>query len=225
VIALQKDSLISGTTILAVGKPVNSFYLVEYAGVNPDNGNALYNKRDKSTTPTFNVNDKVIQGTSDAPWFGGISTTFSYKGLDLSAQVSFFLNRYMYNNDMNNITNPTYFYDNMSVEVLNEWKQPGDITNVPRPSSSGGNAYQTQTTRFLENASFWRLRNVTLGYTLPAKWLNTVKLRSARIFVQGQNWWTKTDFKSFDPEMTGVSLTGAQYPALVQTTFGLSIGF
>lgn len=225
VLSLIADSAISGTTILAVGKPINSFYLVEYAGVNPDNGNALYAKRDKSTTQTFSVNDKVILGTSDAPWYGGLSTTISYKGLELSANLVFFLNRYMYNNDMNNIVNPTYFYDNMHVSMLTEWKAAGDITNVPRPTSTGGNAYQTQTTRFLEDASYWRLRNVTLGYVLPTKWLAAAKLRSARIYVQGQNWWTKTDYQSFDPEMTGSSLTGAQYPALVQTTVGLSIGF
>lgn len=225
VVELRRDSTITGLTILSIGKPVNSFYLVEYAGVNPDNGNALYTKRDKSTTQAFSVNDKVILGTSDAPWFGGISTTLSWKGIDFSAQVNFFLDRYMYNNDRNNITNPTYFYDNMTPDVLREWKQAGDKTDVPRPSSSGGNSYQTQTTRFLEDASFWRLRNVTLGYTVPVSILRSTGLRSARIFVQGQNWWTATDFRSFDPEMTGTSLTGAQYPALIQTTIGLSIGF
>jgi hypothetical protein len=55
--------------------------------------------------------------------------------------------------------------------------------------------------------------------------LRKTGLRTARLFVQAQNWWTSTSFKSFDPEMTGASLTGAQYPALVQTTVGLSIGF
>lgn len=224
VLELKRDSTVSGITILSVGRPINSLYLVEYAGVNPDNGNAMYYKRDKSTTPTFNTNDKVILGTSDAPWFGGISTTFSYKGFDLAAQLNFFLKRDMFNNDRSNVTNPSYYTDNMDVEVLTEWRQPGDITNVPRPTTSGGNAYQTQTTRFLEDASFWRLRNVTLGYTFPTSWMSAAKIRSARIFVQGQNWWTKTDFRSFDPEMTGVTLNGAQYPALIQTTVGLSIG-
>ncbi len=222
---LTRDSTIVGLTILSIGKPINSLYLVDYAGVNPQNGNATYYKRDKSSTETFSVNDKVIKGTSDAPWFGGISTTFSWKGLDLSAQVAFFLNRYMYNNDRNNLTNPDYLLDNMTTDVLREWRQAGDITDVPRPTSSGGNSYQAQTTRFLEDASFWRLRNVTLGYTLPTTLLSKTGLRSARVFVQGQNWWTATKFRSFDPEMTGVSLTGAQYPALVQTTVGLSIGF
>jgi TonB-linked SusC/RagA family outer membrane protein len=222
---LKRDSTITGLTILSVGKPLNSFYLVEYAGVNPANGNAQYVKKDKATTETFNTLDKVIQGTSDAPWYGGISTTISYKGFDLSGQLNFFLQRQMYNNDRNNVTNPTYYFDNMSVDVLREWKTAGDITDVPRPTATGGNAYQTQTTRFLEDASFWRLRNITLGYTFSTDLLSKIKIRSARFFVQGQNWWTSTRFKSFDPEMTGSSLTGAQYPALVQTTVGLSIGF
>jgi len=77
----------------------------------------------------------------------------------------------------------------------------------------------------VEDASFWRLRNVTLGYTLPASITGKLKMRTARVFIQGQNWWTKTDYRSFDPEVTGTSLIGAQYPALVQTTFGLSVGF
>lgn len=231
ILDLPRDSVISGVTILAEGFPVNSLFLVEYAGVNPDNGNAQYINRGKETTTSFNVNDKVIWGTSDAPWFGGISTTIAYKGFDLNAQLNFFLNREMYNNDLNNLTNPAYLWDNVTVDLLKEWQQPGDITNVPRPSSGtlGGtapaNPYQAQTTRFLEDASFWRLRNVTLGYTVPASVMSKLKIRSARVFVQGINWWTSTKYRSFDPEVSGTSLVGAQYPALVQTTFGLSVGF
>lgn len=232
IIDLLRDSVVSGVTILKEGKPLNTLYLVEYAGVNPANGNAQYiNKFDKSVTMVYNPSHRNYFGTSDAPWFGGITSTWTYKGFDLSAQLNFFLERVQYNNDKNNLTNPTYYFDNMHVEVLKEWRQPGDITNVPRPSSGtlGGtapaNPYQSTTTRFLEDASFWRLRNVTLGYTFDPKLLAKVKMRTARIFVQGQNWWTATKFQSFDPETTGASLTGAQYPALIQTTVGLNIGF
>ncbi|TDO28451.1 SusC/RagA family TonB-linked outer membrane protein [Sediminibacterium goheungense] len=230
IIDLPTDSVVSGLTILKEGKALNTLYLVPYAGVNPANGNAQYQKKDKSTTMVYSPNDKVYQGTSDAPWFGGITTSLAYKGFDLSAQLNFFLNRVQYNNDKNNVVNPTYFYDNMWVELLKEWKNPGDITNIPRPTSGAtalgpANPYQTQTTFFLEDGSFWRLRNVTLGYTVPAKLLSKAGLRSARIFVQGQNWWTGTKFQGFDPEATGTSLVGAQYPALVQTTIGLNIGF
>lgn len=230
VVDLSRDSVVTGVTILKEGKALNTLFLVPYAGVNPANGNAQYQKRDKSVTMVFSPNDKVYQGTSDAPWFGGITSSWSYKGFDLSAQLNFFLNRVQYNNDKNNVTNPTYFYDNLWVEVLKEWRNPGDITNIPRPSLGAttlgpANPYQTETTFFLEDASFWRLRNVTLGYTFPSKMLSKAGIRSARIFVQGQNWWTATKFQSFDPETTGASLVGAQYPALVQTTVGLNIGF
>ncbi|WP_316739710.1 SusC/RagA family TonB-linked outer membrane protein [Pedobacter aquatilis] len=223
--SLPQDSVISGVTILAQGSPVNSLYLVPYAGVDPATGNALYTKRNGTVTSVFNVADKVVLGTSDAPWFGGISTRFSYKGFDLSAQLNFFLDRYMYNNDLNNILNPTYYFDNMHISMLDEWRTPGQITDTPRPSSTGGNSYQAQTTRFIDDASFWRLRNVTLGYTVPQAFMQKIKIRSARIFVQGQNLWTSTKFRGFDPEATGTSLTGAQYPSLIQGTLGLTIGF
>jgi TonB-dependent starch-binding outer membrane protein SusC len=225
ILDIPQDSVISGITILAEGKPLNSLFLVPYAGVNSANGNALYTKRDGSLTETFSVNDKVILGTSDAPWYGGLSTAVNYRGFDLTAQLNFFLGREMFNNDRVNVTNPAYFFDNMDVALLREWRQPGDVTDIPRPTASGGNAFQSQTTRFVEDASFWRLRNVTLGYNVPTRILSKAKIRNARIFLQGQNLWTQTAFRSFDPEMTGVSLTGAQYPALIQKTIGLSIGF
>ncbi len=231
ILDLPQDSVVSGLTILKEGYPLNTLFLVPYAGVNPANGNAQYQKRDKSVTMVFSPADRVYHGTSDAPWFGGITSSWSYKGFDLSAQLNFFLNRVQYNNDKNNVVNPTYYFDNMWVELLKEWRNPGDITNIPRPSQGtlGGtapaNPYQTLTTFFMEDASFWRLRNVTLGYTFPAKMLAKTGIRSARVFVQGQNWWTGTKYQSFDPEATGTSLVGAQYPALVQTTIGLNVGF
>lgn len=224
IVELPQDSVISGVTMLAEGHPINSLYLVRFAGVNPDNGNALYLNSNGEETQVYDVNDKVLLGTMDAPWYGGFTLSAFYKGIDASINMVFFLGREMYNNDLNNLTNPGYFYDNMSVELLKEWRNPGDITVVPRPTSSGGNTYSSQTTRFLEDASYWRLRNVSLGYSFPETLLSKAKIRSLRVFMQGQNWLTFTKYRAFDPErVNGVS--GAQYPALIQTTFGLQIGF
>ncbi len=221
IVALPQDNVISGVTVLSKGSPINTLFLVPFAGVDPETGNALYTKLDGTKTQTFNVADKIKYGTSDAPLFGGLTTRLSYAGFDLSAQANFFLGREMYNNDLNNIINPTYYWDNMHISVLNEWTPTNKITDVPRP----GNPYRAQTSRLIDDASFWRLRNVTLGYTFNANTLKKIKVRSARVFVQGQNLFTITKFRGFDPEATGTSLTGAQYPSLVQTTFGLSIGF
>jgi TonB-linked SusC/RagA family outer membrane protein len=221
IVALPQDNVIAGVTVLSKGSPINTLFLVPFAGVDPETGNALYTKLDGTKTQTFNVADKIKYGTSDAPLFGGLTTRLSYAGFDLSAQANFFLGREMYNNDLNNIINPTYYWDNMHISVLNEWTPTNKITDVPRP----GNPYRAQTSRLIDDASFWRLRNVTLGYTFNANTLKKIKVRSARVFVQGQNLFTITKFRGFDPEATGTSLTGAQYPSLVQTTFGLSIGF
>lgn len=225
IVSLPQNDVISGVTILSEGSPMNTMFLVPYAGVDPNTGNALYRKLDGTITPTFSVADKIKYGTSDAPWFGGFTSRVEYKGFDLSAQVNFFLNREMYNNDLNNIINPAYYWDNMHISMLNEWRTVGQVTDVPRATSAGGNVYQAQTSRLLDDASFWRLRNVTLGYTFRPNLLAKAKIRSARLFVQGQNLWTSTKFRGFDPEATGTSLNGAQYPSLVQANFGLSIGF
>jgi TonB-linked SusC/RagA family outer membrane protein len=230
IVDLPTDSVVSGNIILKEGYPLNTHYYVPYAGVNPANGNSQYLKKDGTTTMVFSPDDATYQGTSDAPWFGGLTSSWSYKGFDLSAQLNFFLKRFLYNNDRTNVTNPSYFYDNMDATLLREWTAPGQITDVPRSSSSATdygprNPFIYETTRFLEDGSFWRLRNVTLGYTFNTKLLSKANIRSARIFVQGQNWWTKTKYRSFDPEITGTALVGAQYPALIQTTVGLSIGF
>lgn len=230
IIDLPTDSVVSSNIILKEGRPLNTHYLVSYGGVNPANGNSQYIKKDGSVTMAYTVADATYQGTSDAPWFGGLNTNFSYKGFDLSAQMNFFLKNYLYNNDRNNLTNPAYYWDNMHNILLREWRSAGQITDVPRPTSGAtaagpSNPYRSATTRFLEDGSFWRLRNVTLGYTFNTKLLSKATMRSARIFIQGQNWWTKTKYMSFDPEMSGTTLVGAQYPALVQTTVGLSIGF
>ena len=225
ILDIPRDNVISGVTVLKEGKPVNSLFLVPFAGVDPATGNALYRKLDGTITPTFSVADKVVYGTPDAPLFGAITTDLSYKGFDLSGQVNFFLDRQMFNNDLSNLINPDYLTDNMHISVLNEWRTPGQITNVPRPSSSGGNTYEAQTSRLLDDADFWRLRNVTLGYTVPASALDAVKIRAARIFIQGQNLLTSTKFRGFDPEATGANLVGAQYPALKQVTLGLTLGF
>jgi TonB-linked SusC/RagA family outer membrane protein len=226
ILELPSDNTLSsdGVSILSVGSPINTLFLVPFAGVDPSNGHALYRKLDGTITDMFDSADKVKFGTSDAPWMGGFSTRLSYKGFDLSAQLNFFSGRQMYNSELTNITNPDYYYDNLHVSLLNEWTPTNTITDVPSSDLSGNNTFETETSRFIDNASFWRLRNVTLGYTIPKASLAKIGVRAARIFVQGQNIWTSTKFRGFDPEATGTILQG-QYPSLVQGSIGLSIGF
>ena len=133
----------------------------------------------------------------------------------------------VYNNDRTNVENPTYYVDNLAVSLLRAWKLPGDITDVPRIQTTSGltsDPFQAQTTRFIEDGSFLRLRNVMLSYNLPSKWISKAKIRSVRVYVQGQNLWTSFKFQGWDPELASGTLVGAQYPALRTVMAGINIG-
>jgi TonB-dependent starch-binding outer membrane protein SusC len=216
-----QDEIIAGLILTRPGESTNTFYMVRYAGVNPTNGNALYLTKDGEETEAYDPNDRVIVGSAEVPYFGGFGTTLSFKGIELSGLFSYVMGNQIYNNDRNNVENPAYLWDNINVDLANEWRTPGQVTDIPRP----GNTYRSNTTRFLEDGDFVRLRNVMLSYSLPKSILSKIKLNNIRVYAQGQNLLTFTDFRSYDPEITGVSLTGAQYPALKTITFGASIGF
>ena len=214
------DGIIAGESINKVGLPVNAYFIVESAGVNPANGNAVYKKLDGTTTETYSPADKKAFGNGIAPYFGGFSNTFKYAGFEASAFFTYAFGNYIYNIALADLLDPTYYADNVSADLLREWKKPGDVTNVPRASQP----MQRFTTRFVEKGDFLRLRNVTLAYNIPLNLLQKVKIKSARCFVQGQNLFTTTKFRGYDPELAG-NLTGAQYPVLKQITGGINIVF
>ena len=213
--------VVSGTTIQRVGYALNSNFLVKMVGVNPVNGNSVYEKPDGTTTETYSDNDKQIIGVRDAPYFGGITNNFKYGNFDVSVFFSFLFGNKIYNNDRANVENPTYYFDNMALLVASEWRKAGDITDIPR----SGQTFRASTTHFLEDGSFLRLRNVQVAYNLPDKVAKSLKLSGVRFYVGGQNLWTGFKFLGFDPEVTGGGLTGAQYPALKTVTVGLTVGF
>lgn len=212
---------INGFNINRVGEKLNSIYLVRYAGVDPANGDALYYKADgKTTTNVYDPNDKAIVGSFDPPHFGAFNTLINFKGIELSAQFTYMFGHKIYNNDRQNVENPAYVISNVSAELLQEWQNPGDITNIPSPF----NDFQAATTRFLEDGKFLRLRNIVLSYQVPSPVLNKAKISGLRLFVQGQNLYTWHQFKGYDPEVATGSLGGSQYPLLKTITFGVSLG-
>lgn len=217
----DQEEIINGLYINRIGEPMNSLYVVRYAGVNPDNGNAQYFTANGEITEVYDPNDRVIVGTVETPWFGGFGTSLRWGGLELSTFFSFVTGNKLYNNDRANVENPQYLWDNLSTAMLNEWTPDNRITDVPRP----GNPFRQETTRFVEDGDFLRLRNINLSYTLPSSLYNGIGISSVRLFAQGQNLATWTKFLGFDPEVSTGSLVGAQYPALRTVTFGLNVGF
>lgn len=219
---VQEYVMATTGTKLAVGHSFGEFYLNRYAGVNPVNGDPLWYDKNGEVTPEFRESDKVLVGHSYiAPWQGGFGTTLSWKGLSLGAQFSWVADRWMINNDRYFEENTTFDNYNLSNRMLYErWKKPGDITAIPRYGVT-----PQFDTHLLENASFLRLKNLTLGYTLPASLLKKTKVLSAgRIYAQAQNLFTFTDFSGLDPE-SNMNVYKAQYPMSRQFTFGLEFTF
>ena len=210
------------STKLVVGHPVGEFYINRYAGVNPANGDALWYDKDGNITNELRDEDKVMIGkTYHAPWQGGFGTALSWKGLSLSAQFSWVGDRWMLNNDRYfDESNGRFMTYNQSSRLLNRWKQPGDITDFPRHGE-----YTEFDSRLLEDASFLRLKNLMLSYSLPKNILKkTGFIRGLRVYAQGQNLLTFTNFSGLDPEGT-TNLYAAQYPMSRQYTFGLDLMF
>lgn len=214
----------SGTnTKLVVGHSYGEFYINRYAGVNPANGDALWYDKDGNITTEFNESDKVMVGKSRvAPWQGGFGTSLTWKGITLSGQFSWVADRYMINNDRYfEESNGLYTAFNQSKRLLyDRWKNPGDVTDIPRYGVT-----PQFDTHLLEDASFLRLKNVTLSYVFPKSLLSKTNFfSSARVYVQGQNLLTFTRFSGLDPESTS-NLYAAKYPMSRQFSFGLEVAF
>lgn len=191
------------------GQPLSTFFTVEYAGVDPANGNALWYKNskntdgtlDRSTTKTYNQAQRVVIGNGLPKWVGGLSTNISFMGLDFSM---------LWNTVQGNLINfygagrfssaNGRFEDNQTVDQLNSWTPENTNTNIPEARLFFNNGAQASS-RFIQDGSFVRLRNATLGYNIPSLWLRNVGIQSARIYVTGMNLLTITDYTGWDPEV------------------------
>lgn len=212
----------NSATKLVVGQQLGQFYMNRFYGVNPANGDALWLTKDGQITTELRDSDKVLMGKSSiAPWLGGFGTILSWRGLSLNAQFSWVAGRYMINNDRYfDESNGRFMSYNQSRRLLDRWKQPGDVTDIPRHG-----VYTEFDSRLLEDASFLRLKNLTLSYSLPANILKkTGFIRGLRVYAQGQNLFTATGFSGLDPEGSS-NVYAAAYPMSRQFTFGLDLTF
>ena len=197
----------NGLNYVMEGQPIGVWKLRKYAGVDPDNGDALYYVGEGSdeTTNNFNLANPMVVGSPNPDFTGGLSNHFEYKGFDLDILLSFVYGNKIYNGGgMYQSANADWF-DNQTVDQMDRWQQPGDITDVPQARLGEGNGTR-DSERYLTDGSYMRIRNITLGYSLPQSILSRIKMHSARIFIGVQNLYTLTNYKGWDPEVnwTGV---------------------
>jgi len=221
-------------TIIEEGKPINSFFMARWAGVNPANGEALYLDEDGEIT-TLTDGKVTLDETADPLMYGTISSHLSYQGFSLSTSIYFSYKNYVVNGiSFFTLSDGGNAQSNQDVRMLDFWKQPGDVSANPAPVVGAAQDYST---RFLEDASFLRLRDVTISYDVPESITSKIKMRSLRIYFTGRNLLTYTPyFTGFDPEVglpSQESSTDAangsfydfSYPATKSFTFGIDIGF
>jgi TonB-dependent starch-binding outer membrane protein SusC len=203
----NNTDVIGEFTINRAGENINSFYLVEYAGVDPANGNALFVKNtanpdgslDKSTTDDYSETNRVITGNPFPTLMAGLTNNMFYKGVDFSFTFQGEWGASIYNSGGLYQSANGDFWDNQTVDQMNRWQKPGDITNVPQARYLGGNGTQAST-RYLESTDFIRLRNITVGYSLPSSAIKGTGLSKVRLYLTAVNLLTFTNYTGYDPE-------------------------
>ncbi len=219
----QVNEFEQGTEIVRVGLPLGSHYQVKWAGVDAATGAALYYTKDGKITSKFSDNDKVAEfGTYDAPWVGGFNTGVQYKGLSLEAFFSYQKGFNRINNQDFFQLNPAFALQGFNVrkELLTIWQKPGDVTNIQSA------LYQRQfVSKDVHDASFVRFRNLSISYTPGNKLVSHLGIISkVRIFLQGENLYTWTNWTGFDPEDNN-NVAQYEYPTARIFTAGINVSF
>lgn len=224
--------------LLEEGKPMYSFWLYKQLYVDPETGNAVYD--DVNHDGKITVDDRQIVGDAWPDFTGGLRNQFRYRRVDLSAFIYFSLG-----NDVFNMNR--FFQEHGGMRGTNwgllksqmkRWQQPGDITDIPRastlPNADGSYNNGFASSRFLEDGSFLRLRNLSLGYTAPKRLIAKAGLEYARIYVNATNLFTITNYSGADPEgntaadYTHGTVQGLDFaipPQPRQVEFGINLKF
>jgi hypothetical protein len=213
-----------------IGQPINLVKLYPFAGVDPATG--LYVVSDFHGNPTTTPNrqtDRTVLLSNFSKFYGGFQNSFQFKGLQLDFLIQFVKQvaitpEFGFRNSPGRFTSGSSS-GNQPVSVLDRWQKPGDISTIQKftatsssvinrayPNLSGSNAYY-------QDASYARLKNLSLSWQLPSTWVKKMHLQNCRIYTQGQNLLTLTKYKGLDPENT----TYSSLPPLRVITVGLQI--
>jgi hypothetical protein len=195
------------------GQPVGVFFTPEFAGVDPQNGDALFIRNttksdgtlDRSTTSDYNEAQRVVAGDPNPDFIWGFTNNFSWKGFD----ASIFFNGVSGNQNniygMGRYSSASMLYeDNNTADQLGRWRKPGDITNIPQVRLYTINGSQASS-RYIVDGSYIRLRSASIGYTFNNNLLKRAKIEKLRVYVSAFNLLTITDYPYWDPEVNADS--------------------
>jgi TonB-dependent starch-binding outer membrane protein SusC len=224
---------------LWLGKPLGQQFTARYAGVNPADGRAMWYDINGNITYDPQAGDRVFitrgSGSNLLPdYYGGFTNTLSYKGIEVLAFFQFNIGQLATSNFKANSSMDYRFDTNQDLEMLERWQKPGDYTDVPRiipgaqevgSANSLFGGTQSGHDRFLEDASYIRLKQVSISYNLPSSIVSRMKLSSTKVYLQGVNLWTKTEFTGLDPEFTAGASNIGILPPSKGIIAGVQFGF
>lgn len=202
---------------------------VRYAGVDPRDGQQMWYDKDGNLTKHYNESDEVDLGKCYiAPWNGGFGFNARWKGLSLRADFNWSAKKYIFNATNWYIRDPSVSVErntNAAVELLNVWTKPGDVTDIPNLTDLYGAPQSIQPdSRWVQNSSFVRLKNLTLAYSLPKTWMESLRMTDITLHFTGRNLLTFTGFDGVDPEYES-NVIQMMYPNTRQFEFGLEVTF
>lgn len=211
-----------------VGRSMYSYYLTDYYGVNPSNGEALFRTEDGTLTNNAAKARKYYAGSPEPKLIGGFNTTFAWKGFSASAFFEFkagnkvfLVNEWSYlNSDGSKMTN------NQMASSNNYWKKPGDNGVQPKPVA--GQAVSSDaalSTRWLADGSYLRVKDLTLSYSLQERALRKLKVKGLKFYVSGLNLYCFNDINFWDPEQGVQGLTSGTYPLTKSFVGGIELSF
>lgn len=221
--ANENNRFVDGDVLYEVGKPLGTWCMTEWAGVNPETGEVWFYNQKGGKTENISEAPAVDKfKSSEVPWFGGFNTSLIYKGIELSANFTYAFDYTIMNSSRWYLDNHN-FNGNKPAYMLTMWREPGDVTNVPRYDAK--NNPSPWASQFLEDASFLKLKSLRLAYTPSKRIMDKIKyIQSMTLFCQGENLATFTSYTGQDPEISG-STDYMSYPLPINFTFGVNINF
>lgn len=232
IVSIPTDVMWSGTKKWVKGGSLYDFWMYEWAGVDPETGDAQWYMTDTETgerVKTTNYGsltsqDKVKVGNALPKVSGGFQSDLTWRDLSLSMAFAYSIGNKIYNRDkaslmgVNGANGST-----MSKDLLNRWTPENTQTDVPRLEYDQTSYFTSASTRWLVDGSYLRLKTVTLNYNLPKKWIQPAMLKDVSIYVQGENLLTFSKQQGLDPEQALGGVTYWRYPAMKTLSFGINV--
>lgn len=222
------QDITSSTQIIREGETLYSYYVSRSAGVDPMTGEKMYWATDDeghdyiTKDLTEAQNNRVVAGSRIPDLYGSLSTAFRWKNLDFSISTNYSIGGVTYDGVYYEFMSFYYPAQAKHKNLLRAWKKPGDVTDVPR--------YEIRETPIVSDdklidASYFSIKNITLGYTLPKAWTSKIGFKAARISASVDNLYIFTHLKGMDPQYSLTGGTSYDYTATRTVSFNLDLKF